>query len=89
MAKQLSLEQIFVVLQEAASLGNIRQVCQRYGIPERTFYRWRAKFGGQLSPAPPLEAILVRENEELKQLVAELTLEIRRLRENMANRASA
>lgn len=89
MAKRFSTEQIFLVLQEAASLGNIRQVCQRYGIPERTFYRWRTKFAGQVPPAIVPETLLVRENEELKLLVAELTLENRRLRENLANSIGA
>lgn len=48
---------------------------RRHGITETTFYRWKAKFGGmEVSDARRLGQ-LEDENQRLKHLVAELTLD--------------
>ncbi len=79
MAKRLPLEQILLILQEATTQGNIRKVCQQYGVSERSFYRWRSRFGGlQAAEALQVDA-LKQENRELKQLVGELTLKMTKL----------
>jgi len=81
MKKRFTEEQIIRVLQEAESAGNIREVCRTHNVTEQTFYRWRNKYGGlDVSEARRLKE-LERENAELKRLVADLTLDVRMLKD--------
>ncbi len=62
-------------------LGCRRGVCRKHGIAEQTFYRWKTKYGGMdVSDAKRLKA-LEHENNELKKIVADLTLDNRMLRD--------
>jgi putative transposase len=74
-------EQIIGILKAAEAAGNIRSVCAEHNITEQTFYRWRRKYGGmEVSEAKKLRE-LERENGELKRMVAELSLDIRMLKD--------
>ncbi len=54
----------------------VAQVAQEHGLSTKTIYRWVA--GGITSPPSILEvAKLKRENQALKQLIGELTLELK------------
>jgi putative transposase len=79
--KRFTEEQIIGILKEAEQTGNIREVCRLHILTEQTFYRWRNKFGGmEVSDAKKLRE-LERENTELKKMVAELSLDIRMLKD--------
>jgi putative transposase len=79
--KRFTEEQIIGILKEAEASGNIREVCRLHNLTETTFYRWRSKFGGmEISEAKRLRE-LERENAELKRIVADLTLDIRMLKD--------
>lgn len=39
-------EQIIRALKEVEAGAKPAEVCRRLGVTEKTFYRWRAKFGG-------------------------------------------
>jgi putative transposase len=81
MKKRFSEEQIIRILKEAEAIGNVREVCRQHNIAEQTLFRWRRKFGGmQLSEAKRLRG-LERENWQLKNMVAELSLDNRMLRD--------
>jgi len=81
MKKRFTEEQIIRVLQEAESVGNVREVCRTHNVTEQTFYRWRNKYGGMdVSEARRLKG-LERENSELKKIVADLTLDNRMLKD--------
>jgi putative transposase len=74
-------EQIIGILKEAETSGNIRAVCREHNLTEQTFYRWRNKYGGMdVSEARKLRE-LERENAELKKMVAELSLDVRMLKD--------
>ena len=62
-------DDIAALLAQAERGRAVAEVCAEAGVTERTFYRWRAKFG-----APPLRAIhalqrLEQENRALKRAV--------------------
>ena len=62
-------DDIAALLVQAERGRAVAEVCAEAGVTERTFYRWRAKFG-----APPLRAIhalqrLEQENRALKRAV--------------------
>lgn len=81
MAKRKTEEQIIAVLKESEAGAKTSDLCRAHGISETTFYKWKDKFGGMtVSEARRLRG-LEQENSRLKQVVAELTLDVRALKE--------
>ena len=85
MRKRHTTEQIIRKLRQAetdlAGGLTIGQVCQKLGISEQTFHRWRNQYGGvQMNEAKRLKE-LETENQRLKRLVAELALDKQMLQE--------
>jgi transposase-like protein len=77
--KNYSTEPIVTKLRQAeVDLGRglrTPQVCQKLGISEQTYDRWRKEYGGlRLDQAKRLKA-LERENARLKRLVADQALD--------------
>ena len=52
--KRFREEQIIGILKEAESSGNIRGVCREHNMTEQSFYRWRRKYGREVSEANKL-----------------------------------
>lgn len=68
-------EQIIRILKEAEGSKGTAEVCRRHGISAQTLSRWRSKFGGMtVSDARRLRR-LEDENRQLKQMVADLSLD--------------
>ena len=83
--KRFTPEQIIRKLREAEvalSKGEtVGQVCRQLEIAEQTYYRWRKEYGGmKVSQAQRMKE-LQRENAQLKNAVAELTLDKQVLKE--------
>ena len=74
-------EQIAFALKQAETGTRVEEVCRKMGISEATFYNWKKKFGGmgvtELRPWRQLE----EENQRLKRLVADLSLDKEMLQE--------
>jgi transposase-like protein len=66
------LRQIEVLLSQGKTIA---LACREAGITEQTFYRWRKEYGGlKLEQARKLKDLL-KENAQLRRVVADLTLE--------------
>ena len=83
--KRFKPEQVVNLLRqievEVANGKATPQACRDAGIHTETYYRWRKEFGGlKLDQAKRLKE-LEKENNRLKRLVAELSLEKQVLRE--------
>jgi transposase-like protein len=78
-------EQVIVKLRQAdaelAQGAPVAQVCQRLGISEATFNRWRLQYGGMKADEAKRLKELEGENARLKRLVAELSLDKQMLQE--------
>lgn len=62
------------------------ELCRRHGISEKTYYRWKAQYGGQqVSETKKLKA-LEEENRRLKKLVADQALNLQVLKEAVGKR---
>ena len=85
MRKRHTPEQIIKKLREAeldlAGGLTAGQVCQKLGVSENTFHRWRAQYGGLKADEAKRLKELEAENARLKRLVAELSLDKQMLQE--------
>ncbi len=77
--KKYTAEQIITKLREAEielSKGrNTPEVCKKLGIAVQTYYRWRKEYGGlRVDQAKRLKQ-LEQENNRLKKIVADLSLD--------------
>lgn len=77
--KRHTPEQIIAKLRETERMqsdgATIAQVCQRLGIAEQTFHRWRNQYGGMKANDAKRLKQLEQENKRLKKLVADLALD--------------
>jgi len=77
--KRYNAEEIIHKLREAdvlLSQGiNISQVCNRIGIADQTYYRWRKTYGGMKVDQAKRLKELEAENARLKRAVADLTVD--------------
>jgi putative transposase len=73
--------QVVGILKEADAGVPVQELWRRHGISSATFYKWKARYGGldvsELKRVKELEA----ENRRLKQMYADLSLEVNGLRE--------
>ena len=77
---QFTDEQIIRAIREADGGAKVPDIARRLGVTEKTFYRWRQKFGGmEVNEAKRLRA-LEDENARLKKLLAEQLLDNEALR---------
>jgi len=73
-------EQIIHALREVDAGVKVQEVVRRLGVSEQTFYRWKSKYGGMdVTDAKRLKQ-LDDENRRLKQMVADLSLDLQAAR---------
>jgi putative transposase len=88
--KRHTPEQIIAKLREAEaglSAGQtIGQVCQKLGVSEQTFHRWRHQYGGLKANEAKRLKELEQENKRLKKLVAEQALDQAILKEALSGK---
>ena len=78
---KFSEERIAHILRQAEGGTLATEVCRQNGISEQTFYRWKRKYGGMGVPELRRLRQLEEENNKLKQLVADLSLDKAMLQE--------
>lgn len=75
MRKKFNEEQIIGILRQQENGVPVKDLIRQHNISEQTFYRWKSKYGGmEVSEARRLKQ-LEDENNRLKRLVADLTLD--------------
>jgi len=77
--KAKQVEKIIQTLREVEVLSSqgqtIPEACRKTGVTEQTYYRWRKEYGGlRIDQAKRLRE-LENENNRLKKLVADLSLD--------------
>jgi putative transposase len=72
--KRYTEEQIIAVLREAKAGAKTKDLCQKYGISEPTFYSWKSKYAGMTVSGTRRLKELEAENSKLKKLLAESEL---------------
>ena len=78
--------QIIAILKEAEGGVKVADLSRQHGISAQTIYNWRAKYGGiEVNEAKRLRE-LEEENRQLKQMVAELSLNERALKSALSKK---
>jgi len=80
-------EQVAFAMRQAESGTSVSEICRKMGIAEQTFYRWKKKYGGMGVAEVRKLRILEEENRQLKQLVADLSLDKQMLQDVLRKKA--
>jgi putative transposase len=83
---KFSEEKIAYILRQVEAGAIAIEVCCEHGISEQTFYRWKKKYGGMGVAELRRLRQQEEENSELKQLVADLSLDKAMLQEVIAKK---
>ena len=78
--------QISYALQQAETGTPVAEVCRKMGISENTFYCWKKKYAGMLPSDLRKLRQLEKENRRLKQMVADLSLDMHMLHEVLSKK---
>jgi putative transposase len=78
---QFTEEQIIGILKLVDAGQKVGDVCRQHGISDATYYRWKAQYGGLAVSELRKLRHLEDENHKLKQIVADLTLDNRALKD--------
>ena len=76
-----SEHQIIKILKEVEGGRLVKEVCREYGISDATYYNWKSKYGGMEASDIKRLKELESENQRLKQMYADLSLEHRVLKD--------
>ena len=86
MKKRFTEEQIITVLEEVKMGLKVGEVCRKYGISAPTYYNCKAKFGGMVIAEVKRLRALEKENQALKKLVADLSLDVVALKDVLSRK---
>jgi len=72
---RFSEQQIAFILRQVEEGTTVEEVCRKAGISEATYYNWRKKYGGLMPSEMKRLKQFEEENQRLKKLVADLSLD--------------
>jgi putative transposase len=72
---RFSEQQIAFILKQGDEGVAVAEVCRKAGISEATYYNWRKKYGGLMPSEVKRLKQLEDENQRLKKMVADLSLD--------------
>ena len=72
---QFTDQQIAFILRQAEEGTAVEEVCRKAGISIQTYYRWRKKYGGLMPSEMRRLKQPEEENQRLRRLVADLSLD--------------
>ena len=78
--------QIVKILKEVEGGRQVKEVCREYGISDQTYYNWKSKYGGMEASDVRRLKELEEENNRLKQMYADISLENRALKDVIAKK---
>ncbi len=78
---RFSESQIINILKQGEAGVAVADICREHGISKSTYYKWKTKYGGMEAKELTRLHDLEVENQRLKAMYAELSLEHRVLKE--------
>ena len=86
MKKRFTEQQIAFALRQASSGTPVVEITRKMGVSEATFYRWKKQFAGMGVAEIRRLKQLEQENQQLKRLVADLTLDKQMLQDVLSKK---
>ncbi len=78
--------QILAILKQADSGVPVPELCREHGMSSASFYKWRAKYGGMDASLMAEMKGLSGENQRLKRMFAELSMQNELLKEALGKK---
>lgn len=86
MKKRFTEQQIAFALRQASSGTPVVEITRKMGVSEATFYRWKKQYSGMGVAEIRRLKQLEQENQQLKRLVADLTLDKQMLQDVLSKK---
>ena len=83
---RFSESQIVRILKEVEGGRKVKEVCREHGISDATYYQWKSKYGGMEAADIHRLKELESENNRLKHMYADISLENRALKDVIAKK---
>jgi putative transposase len=84
--KRFTETQIMQILKQAESGIPVAQVCREHGMSSASFYKWRGKYGGMDASMISQMKAMAQENQRLKKMYAEMSLQNDLLKEALGKK---
>ncbi len=78
--------QILKILKEVEGGRKVADVCREHGVSQATYYSWKSKYGGMEASDIRRLKELEEENQKLKRMFANLSLENEALKDVIAKK---
>ena len=78
---KFSEHQVIGILKQVEGGRTVGDVCREAGISTATYFKWKSKFGGMEASDIRRMRELEEENRQLKRMYADVSLEIRALKD--------
>jgi len=72
---KFSETQIVSILKEADTGLKVDDICRKHGVSPATYYKWKSKYGGMEASDVKKMKELQEENDKLKKMFADISLE--------------
>ena len=84
--KRFSETQIMQILKQAESGVPVAELCREHGMSSASFYKWRSKYGGMDASMISEMKAMAQENQRLKKMYAEMSLQNDLLKEALGKK---
>ena len=78
--------QILAILRQAEGGVPVYELCREHGMSNASFYKWRSKYGGMDASMISQMKALEDENQRLKKMYAEMSMQAELLKEALGKK---
>ena len=84
--KRFTEIQIMQILKQAEGGVPVAELCREHGMSSASFYKWRSKYGGMDASMILQMKAMAQENQRLKKMYAEMSLQNDLLKEALGKK---
>lgn len=84
--KRFTETQIMQILKQAEGGVPVAELCREHGMSSASFYKWRCKYGGMDASMISEMKAMAQENQRLKKMYAEMSLQNDLLKEALGKK---
>lgn len=84
--KRFTETQIMQILKQAEGGVPVAELCREHGMSSASFYKWRSKYGGMDASMILEMKAMAQENQRLKKMYAEMSLQNDLLKEALGKK---